>query len=167
MNPYLDNENFKILEAFATMDIWRNKIDLVYIFQVPPVTSIKREYANLLTRKKGSIMNKKVLETYNLAINDVVEKHGKKFRRIEKIDTTNADPNDVGYVVTHTILSTLKDMLEEKIGYFPASISTKFQQGIIPIEVLENSRLNFFSREEIEISDNIQPIPHSRNYGRI
>lgn len=159
-NPYLDTENFKILESFATMDIWRNKLDIVYIFKVPPTTSIKREYANLLTRKKGSIMNEKVLETYNIAMNGAIKKHKNKFRRIEQIDTSEMNPSKVGFTVTSTILQTLRDLLEENIGYISDdSIKSQLSDGVSDPQIIESSILNFGGREEIEKSDHIQPIP--------
>src|SRR5690606_32366109 len=59
--PYLDSDSYKRLENFILMDMWLNYLDLVYIFQVKPQTSINREYANLLTEKRGSIMREPVL----------------------------------------------------------------------------------------------------------
>jgi len=157
--PYLDDENHKILESFATMDIWRSKLDIIYVFKVPYKTSLEREYANLLTKKTGSIMNQYVLESYNEAIDRAIQKNGKQFRKIITIDTTDLHPNHVGYEVTSTILHTLKEMLIEKIGYFKNDLSKQLSQGVNSSQLLNESELLFGNREKIEDDWHIQPIP--------
>ncbi len=160
-NPYLDNETYEILKKFALMDLWTNIIDIVYVFKVPPATSIEREYANLLTEVRGSIMRENILTTFNTAIDNAINKYSKHFRIIKQIDTSEQknNQNKVGYDVTYTILTTLKDLLIEKIGYFDGNIRKELSSGINPLEIILNKEIRFGNRDIIEKSDFIQPLP--------
>ena len=59
-----------------------------------------REYANLLTRKTGSIMNKNILSEYNQAINQTVTNSKGMFKNIDTIDTGSHTQNEVNRMVT-------------------------------------------------------------------
>lgn len=161
-NPRLDDDKYKTLINFALMDTWTNIIDLVYVFQVSSEKSIMREYATLLTKKKGSIMNKKTLDSIHASINVAVDKYASKFKRVERIDTSNNqnNQNKVGAIVTSTILRVLKDLLVEKIGYFEEDIRPLLAEGINSYEdIIQNQVLKFENRDSVEIKDYIQPLP--------
>ncbi len=160
-NPYLDDTVYDVLVSFALLDLWTNIIDIVYLYKVPPATSITREYANLLTAIRGSIMEEKVLGTFNEAIEETKLKYGKHFRRIIEIDTSNQqnNQNQVGYDVTHSILTTLKELLIEKIGYFDETLRLKLKPGINDYEVIKNQELLLGNRDKVEKSRFIQPLP--------
>lgn len=161
-NGHLDDEEYDVLAGFALMERWQDYLDLIYVFQVKPDISIAREYANLLTEKRGSIMEEATLEGFNKAIDSVVKKHGKKFRKVMTIDTaagvTDNNPSEVGYQVTSTLLDVLKELLIEKIGYFDNAIKTNLNIGITPITTIEKVPLKFGNRDKVEASDSIQPI---------
>lgn len=74
-NDNLDQDNFSSLVKFLTMNKWKQVIDLIYVFQSSPEISLKREYANLLTKKFGSVMNPTVLSTFNESINESFKKY--------------------------------------------------------------------------------------------
>lgn len=160
-NSYLDDNTFQVLENFALIDLWTNIIDIVYVFKVPPETSIQREYANLLTEQRGSIMRESILESFNLAIDRTIIKHESHFRKIIQIDTSEQqnNQNQVGYNVTHSILTTLKDLLIERIGYFDVSIRNELATGINSIEILKGKLIKFGNRDVVEKEVYIQPIP--------
>lgn len=161
-NPRLDDDKYNALVNFALMDTWTNIIDLVYVFKVSPEKSIKREYANLLTKKKGSIMNKKTLSSIYKSIDEAEKKYAAKFKRVEKIDTTNDQNNQdkVGFEVTSTTLKVLKDLLIERIGYFEEDIRPLLGEGINRYEtVINNQVLKFENRDLVESKDCIQPLP--------
>lgn len=161
-NPRLEDDKYTALVNFALMDTWTNIIDLVYVFQVPPRTSILREYANLLTEKEGSIMNEKTLSSINASIGSAIEKHASKFKKVERIDTSENqnDQNQVGYNVTSNILKLLKEILIEKIGYFDYDIRAELSEGVNKYEnIINNQILKFASRDIVEESNFIQPIP--------
>lgn len=71
--PYLDNQAYNTLKDFVLMDILSDYLDLIYVFKVSPEISIKREYANLLTEKRGSIMTESILDSYNISIDETLK----------------------------------------------------------------------------------------------
>ncbi len=158
-SPHLDDAAYKILQEFLTLKMIARKIDLIYIFKASPKTSLTREYANLLTRKTGSIMNKEVLEGYCEALDICSHKYVNFYRSIETIDTTSLDQNTVNYNVTDNILDILRNILEENIGYIENDIVNKLKVGINNFSVIQNEQLNFGLRTNIENREYIQPIP--------
>lgn len=117
----MSEDEYKILSEFALLNRWQRNIDLVYIFLSAPEVSIKREYANLLTNRRGSIMNESILAEYRESVEKTLEEYKESFRATCVIDTTDRNQNNVGYEVTEKTLQTLKDMLMEKIGYVPGA----------------------------------------------
>lgn len=160
--PYLDNKTYDALKSFIQMEMWTNYLDLVYVFQVKPETSIIREYAHLLTDKRGSIMRESVLDGFNKAIDRVIETHQFRFRDIQKIITdteeTNNDPNAVSYLVTTQILSNLKNLLIEKVGYVNSRVKDSLKKGVNDTTLLLSEKLEFENRDIVEKEDLLQPI---------
>lgn len=161
-DPHLDRKSFHVLKDFCLMEMWRRHLDLIYVFKVDPKTSIEREYAFLLTEQRGSIMNEQVLKGFNVSIDNVVKDYGNKFRRVTKIttdtDETKDNPNTVSYIVTKSVLNILKELLIEKIGYFKEGIKSELKFGANNISKIKNYSIDFKRRDEIEKSENVQPI---------
>lgn len=161
-NPYLDDKAYEDLRHFILMDFWSSYLDLIYVFQVKPNTSIKREYANLLTDKRGSIMREDILEGFNKATDFVIDRYSKEFRKVEKIITDTKelddDPNTVGYEVAKNILGILKDLFIEKIGYFCESLKSQLNYGVNLYSDINLPEMKFDNRDKVEDSNNIQPI---------
>lgn len=159
-SPYLDNQSYSILKEFVLMDMLSGYLDLIYVFKVSPEISIKREYANLLTEKRGSIMTEGILESYNTAINETVKKYKGKFREVQEIRTdteeTDDNPNKVSYNVTLNILHTLKNLLIEKIGYVEIPDITNY--ALTPNNIFKE-QLKFDNRDRVEKANHIQLIP--------
>lgn len=166
-SPYLDNDNFARLKTFIKMDIIKDQIDIVYVFKADPKISIEREFSNLLTDKRGSIMQENVLNSFSVAIDNVIKEHGVDFRKVITIDTgikeNNNNPNYVSYSVTKNILETLKSFLMEKVGYVDKQtfIKNGLSSGINNYnKIFENVTINFKDRSLIEKSNSfIQPLP--------
>jgi predicted NUDIX family phosphoesterase len=157
-NPHLDDKNYEALKEFIMMDMWRKHMDLIYVFKVSPEKSLEREFAYLLTRNEGSIMNSEVLGGYNRAIESTIDKYGEKFKQIRKVDTSDIGPNEVSFVVTQSILEALKKILIERIGFFPDSLANKLNFGTNRFKLIEKEILKFGDRSEVEGSRNIQPV---------
>jgi predicted NUDIX family phosphoesterase/energy-coupling factor transporter ATP-binding protein EcfA2 len=165
-NPYLDNKTYDILKKFVKLDIFKDYLDLVYVFKVDPSISIEREYSNLLTDKRGSIMQEPVLKTFNQSIDNIINETKEEFRQVISIDTgvieNNKNPNIVSYSVTKNILETLRNLLIEKIGYFDLNslIDNGLKEGINDYKLIENSKISYDQRDIIENNTKyIQPIP--------
>lgn len=165
--PYLNNENYSALKSFINMELIRDCFDIIYVFKASPKISIEREYSNLLTDKRGSIMQESVLKSFNNAINNIIDKYDKSFRSVISIDTgideNDKNPNIVSYAVTQNILNTLKMLLIEKIGFVNKDNLLKYglKEGINSYdEIMKDSVLNYMDRDQVEKDKQlIQPLP--------
>jgi len=166
-SPYLDDKNYQLLKSFIKMDLIIDYIDIIYVFKADPAISIEREYSNLLTDKRGSIMQESVLMSFNTSISKVIDENEKDFRKVITIDTgtqeNNKQPNYVSYSVTKNILETLRMLLIEKVGYFEKVnlISNGLINGINEYDaIIGEEKLQFKDRDSVEKSDElIQPLP--------
>ena len=165
-SPYLNEENYKSLISFIKMDLLKDYIDIIYVFKVDPKISIEREYSNLLTDKRGSIMKEPVLESFRSSVDNVIKTHREDFRKVITIDTgtseNNQSPNIVSYNVTKSILETLRMLLIEKVGYFLKNdlINKGLKQGINDFSLIEESQIMYKERDFVEQSlEYIQPLP--------
>lgn len=158
--PYLDNQAYNTLKDFVLMDILSDYLDLIYVFKVSPEISIKREYANLLTEKRGSIMTESILDSYNISIDETLKKYKNRYREVQEIRTdteeTDDNPNKVSYNVTLNILHTLKNLLIEKIGYVEISDITSYK---LTSENIFKEQLKFGNRDKVESENYLQIIP--------
>ena len=156
----MSEEEYDVLTQFAMLNRWQKNIDLVYIFLTTPEESIRREYAHLLTNKRGSIMKEDILEQYKKSVEETLHEYESAFRATCVQDTTDREQNDVSYEVTEKTLQTLKEMLMEKIGYADRS-SLFLQEGLIDYPKVKCGleKVKYGLREEVEAnSDFIQPI---------
>jgi predicted NUDIX family phosphoesterase len=161
-NNHLDCDNYNSITSFLTMNRWKSAIDLIYVFIADPNVSLDREYANLLTRKTGSIMRSEILLNYKETIVETCKEYGTMFRKIEQYDTSNKPLNNVNYEVTKNILEILYRNTAEKIGYINLSdINNSLPETFYLSEIIKPSMfVNFDIRKDIEINDKkIQPIP--------
>lgn len=159
---YLDDHHYEVFREFFFAERWANKIDIVYILGAEPKTALDREYANLLTRKTGSVMNQRVLSSYNISIKECAELYKDKFRQIKSIKTDNIKQNDVSFDVTIDILLALDDLVSEKIGYFDKSILQNIDKDYFYLSesTIGVESIKFDGRSEVELNENaIQPIP--------
>lgn len=156
----MSEDEYKVLAEFSMLYRWQKNIDLVYVFLATPEESIKREYANLLTDKRGTIMREDILSEYSSAVMNTLKEYEDDFRATHIIDTTNRNQNDVGYEVTEKTLLTLKEMLMEKIGYI-CKTDLLFPGGACFFKSIHDQfeHIEYGLRDVVEISsDYVQPI---------
>lgn len=162
-NGHLDTDNYSTFINFLTMKKFRSIIDLIYVFEASPKVSMEREYSCLLTRKQGSIMNLETLKSYNNAIAVSILKHGNKFPKLDRIDTSGIDQTNVGAEVTQTVMQALHELTVERIGFINfddlhdfADKTTFYYDDIKH----KNICLSFDMRNKVEDdATKIQPIP--------
>jgi predicted NUDIX family phosphoesterase len=163
----LDKKQSEAIETFlfTVMDLFMNRVDIVFAFTVNPDISIEREFAILLTDKPGAIMNQKVLGEYLKSVNDTKHDKSRYFHTVFDIDTSNINQDQVGKKVTDITLKTLYDLLVEKIGYF--EITNTLQYKLNKKRIFEYSELSeelidikFDLRDKVEKAKNfLQPVP--------
>jgi predicted NUDIX family phosphoesterase/thymidylate kinase len=162
----LNERDREKLVGFLTLPRIRGAIDLVFAFDASPETSVEREYANLLTTKRGSIMNESVLEGYRRAVAATVKDAGSVFRRVEMINTSDLSQNEVSAQVTQRVLEALSDATEEHIGYVSRNALDLIQgeSGTTfpwdPNSAPAEGLLNYGPRDVVEADvDKVQIIP--------
>lgn len=156
----MEEDEYRILTEFAMLNRWQRNVDLVYVFLATPETSIEREYANLLTDKRGSIMNEKILKEYRDSIEQTLNEFKNDFRAVCVVETTKLTQNDVNYEVTEKTLVMLKELLMEKIGYIDKT-GLKLHEGVSDFSNIKDSfkKIEYALRSEVEENSNfIQPI---------
>lgn len=161
----MEEEQRIISENFLLMEDLVKKIDIVFAFCVAPEISIEREYANLLTDKPGTIMNKNVLDAYLNSIKNTINNKTQYFHTVFQIDTSNKNQDEVGKEVTSITLDTLKKVLMERIGYI--KLDDIDRDSLYQNHILEHFKLSdninkieFGLREDVEnCNEYIQPIP--------
>lgn len=162
-NGHLDDDNYHAFVNFLSMKKFRSIIDLIYVFEASPQISMEREYSCLLTRKSGSIMNIDTLNSYNKAIEVSIEKHGNKFAKINKIDTSKINQTEVGSEVTNIVMKALHELTVENIGYINIDELSEFEdKNHFYYNDIKNKKLclKYDMRDRVESDKNkIQPIP--------
>ncbi len=158
---YLDEKTFEIFREFFLAGRWTSKIDIVYALKASPETALEREYANLLTRRYGSVMNKTVLSSYNKSIDECLSRYGPDIQNAKSIETDNLDQNEVSFQVTEEILQALDGLVSERIGFFERqSLDFKSDHDLLHETNILDAQLNFAPRAEVEANDQwMQPIP--------
>ena len=159
---HINSDDFAVIEAFLTMGKYRTMFDLIYVFKTSPQVALEREYANLLTRKTGSIMNNTVLTEYNLCLDTARSRYDQTFRCIREINTDEKSQNLVSKDVTNEVLMNLYELVVEKVAYVSRSVlkdyeNTNFWRSSSMLEKLE---LQFNYRDKVEENNElVQPIP--------
>lgn len=158
---YLDERTFETFRDFFLSNRWMSKIDIVYALKASPETALDREYANLLTRRYGSVMNRSVLSSYNKSIDECLQTYSKEMQAAKSIETDNLDQNEVSFQVTEEILQGLDELVSERIGFFErAQLKLPSEHGPLEATNIAEIPLNFLPRAEVEASDKwVQPIP--------
>lgn len=100
---------------------FRQSTDLVLAFTASPEASMEREYANLLTRKFGSIMAPNVLQSYVGSVKKAIDEYGPMFKKVNALDTSDLTQNDVAVKVTRIALDAMREELVEKVGVLSRS----------------------------------------------
>lgn len=154
------SESSELTSLFLTKR-FRQSTDLVLAFTASAEASMEREYANLLTRKLGSIMAPRVLESYVESIRKAVERYGEEFKSVVPIDTTHNSQNDVAVRVTRQVLESIEHELEERVAGLERFRLEEIrgQGGFIDVDHLGNiSGVKFVPRKEIEADDDLVQI---------
>jgi len=158
-NPYLGSAQFKVFVDFLVgHDMWTRHTDLVFIFKADPATALKREFAELVTTRYGSIMNEPVLSSFNKSIDIIKNTYKSHFRKIEEINTTNQEQAYVSLTVTQTVLNNLRELVTEKIGYLLETFAPFLSDGVNNFDMIAGRKLFFQERHLVEEENYIQPV---------
>lgn len=159
---HINEQDFRILIDFLTMNRYRTMFDIIYVFKSSPEIALEREYAYLLTRKTGSIMNKTVLSEYNECLDLAIQANNDKFRCIREIQTDKLKQNKVNLRVTLDVLESLYELVIEKVAYIKRETLIDYESSNYWFDKDFISRLNveFEYRDKVEENSSwVQPLP--------
>ncbi len=102
------------IHQFLLIDRWRSLIDLVFLFQADPKTSLERELRDKLITEEGMAMNETFLSSLGTAYAEVQDQYRQQFKKLHVIDTSrDKDTSSKGtaFAVTLHILDALEEHL--------------------------------------------------------
>lgn len=159
---HINYEEFNVLVNFVTMSRYRAMFDLIYVFKASPKVALEREYANLLTRKQGTIMNDTVLSEYNECVDIAIKNYENTFRCIREINTDEFKQNDVSLKVTTEVLKNLYELVVEKVAYVERDCLSEYEEVNYWTEsnFLSKLKIKFDYRDQVETNSRfVQPLP--------
>ena len=81
----LTPEEYDTIEAFTLLQRWRSLFDAVVVMRVSAKEAIKRENAQRLSHKGGSIMNPEILRALATSVSETIDRYGNEFGIINRI----------------------------------------------------------------------------------
>jgi hypothetical protein len=112
----LGAEDREVIHRFFTLPYWRDRLDILFVMEVAPETSLRREFADQVTRKHGAIMNPKTIEQFNDALELTLGEDAPLFGdRLLRVNTTNAQPWETGHEVVQMTLQALDRLVDSGV----------------------------------------------------
>ena len=103
------------IQQFLLIDHWRELVDMIFLFQTDPDTSLQRENHNKLIQEPGRTMNADFLRDLNAAYETTKSQYACRFNRLYPIDTSEASstsPQLAAFTVAEAIVNQLSQNLE-------------------------------------------------------
>ena len=108
-------EDCSAIHQFLLVGHWRKLVDVVFLFQTDPDTSLERENRNKLIEEPGSAMNPDFLRALNAAYDTTKQQYEDKFKPFFTIDTSQGKSTeqstafDVAQAIVEQLAQTLTD----------------------------------------------------------
>lgn len=115
----LTADEFQIIEAFLLLDRWRDLIDLAVVMNVDASEAIKRENAQRISEKIGSIMNEEVLGRLSEAVKKAVRTYSGRFGGIIDHETSGMGVKESSAMLAEKIIDHLEKFLSPDILVLP------------------------------------------------
>ena len=99
------------IQSFLLVGHWRKLIDLVFLFQTDPDTSLDRENRDKLIDEPGQAMNPAFLENLNRAYVTIKDKYAGQFNQLYDVDTGSdqkTTPQSTAYEVARNIVHHIR-----------------------------------------------------------
>ena len=87
-NGDVTSEDCSAIHQFLLIGHWRELVDVVFLFQTDPDTSLERENRNKLIEEPGRAMNPDFLQALNVAYDTTKQQYEGKFKPFFTIDTS-------------------------------------------------------------------------------
>ncbi|MDE2718766.1 MAG: hypothetical protein OXI33_17375 [Chloroflexota bacterium] len=108
-NNDITPEERSAIQEFLLVAHWRELIDMIFLFQTDPDTSLEREHSNKLIQEHGRTMNPDFLGDLNAAYDTTRELYADKFNRFHAINTHQASSTQqsTAFTVAEAIVDQL------------------------------------------------------------
>jgi hypothetical protein len=112
-------EEASTIDGFLPLERWRALIDLVVVMNVRAQEAIRRENGQRITKKAGSIMNEKVLETFADSVTVAFNKYSHRFPGAIRHETAGQDVRLSNTDLAGKIIDSLEAFLDPEILVVP------------------------------------------------
>ena len=102
------------IQQFLLVGHWRELVDVVFLFQTDPDTSLERENRNKLIEEPGRAMNPDFLQSLNGAYNTTRKQYSDKFSQFFIVDTSQGQSTELS--TAYTVAGTILDQLSPKVA---------------------------------------------------
>ena len=86
----ITSEECSAIQQFLLVGHWRELVDMIFLFQTDPATSLERENDNKLIQEPGRTMNPEFLNNLNAAYDTTKKQYADKFNQFHAINTRKA-----------------------------------------------------------------------------
>lgn len=103
------------IQDFLLIDHWRALVDIVFLFETDPATSLSRENRDKLIEEPGQTMNPDFLEELNEAYRSARAKHSTRFKRFHVVNTSEdqqTTPQSTAFDVAKKIIEQMQKGVE-------------------------------------------------------
>ena len=108
-NNDITTEERSAIQQFLLVAHWRELVDMIFLFQTDPDTSLEREHNNKLIKEHGRTMNPDFLRDLNAAYETTRQQYADKFSRFHAISTHKASSTQqsTAFTVAEAIVDQL------------------------------------------------------------
>ena len=104
-------EECSTIQNFLLVDHWRKFIDIVFLFEADPATSLERENKDKLIDEPGQAMNSDFLHDLNEAYLTIRSKYPSQFNQLHVLNTSgdkNTTPQSTAFEVAKMIIDSIR-----------------------------------------------------------
>ena len=105
----ITSEELSAIHNFLLVDHWRKLVDMIFLFQTDPCTSLERENDNKLIQEPGRTMNPAFLNDLNAAYDRTKQQYADKFSHFHSVDTRKgaSTQQSTAFTVAQAIIDQL------------------------------------------------------------
>ena len=108
----ISGEECDVIQQFLLVGHWQSLVDMVFLFQTDPSTSLKRENRDKLIAEPGRAMNPSFLQALNSAYEAIRTSYSSQFGSMHIINTSDdgdrTTPQSTAFEVAQKILEQLR-----------------------------------------------------------
>ena len=112
----IKSEDCDTIQRFLMVGHWQQLVDVVFLFQTDPETSLERENRGKLIEEPGRAMNPQALQTLNKAYQTIRNQHSEQFSSLHVVDTSRnsgATPQSTAFDVATQIIEKMKQKVAQ------------------------------------------------------